>query len=104
MQNKISTIKRCTVALNSFYNDTWNLLSTCFVGYKFNAELHKQSSTLEDQTEETKACQDVDECAENNGDCQQVLNYRHCQIHWELNEQGSFRLIVSLYSTLPAVT
>ncbi len=46
--------------------------STCYVGYKFNAELHKQSASLEDQTEETKACQDVDECADNNGDCQHV--------------------------------
>ena len=42
------------------------------MGYKFNAELHKQSASLEDQTEEAKACQDVDECADNNGDCQQV--------------------------------
>ncbi len=48
------------------------MFSTCYVGYKFNAELHKQSASLEDQTEETKACQDVDECADNNGDCQQV--------------------------------
>jgi hypothetical protein len=58
------------------------MFSTCYVGYKFNAELHKQSASLEDQTEETKACQDVDECADNNGDCQQVhLNLK--QLNFE---------------------
>ncbi len=73
--------------------------STCYVGYKFNAELHKQSASLEDQTEETKACQDVDECADNNGDCQHVntvcFTYLDCRDYKHFSLPKSMKYAVS---------
>ncbi len=46
------------------------VVCTCFAGYKYNREKHLSSPS---DPEDAKFCEDVDECAVNNGDCEQVL-------------------------------
>jgi len=56
------------------------VVCTCFSGYKFNREKHLLASSQPQQSAGSiKACQDINECSENNGDCEQVR-----EIHIEL--------------------
>ena len=49
------------------------VVCTCFSGYKFNREKHLASSqTQTTQSGSVKLCEDIDDCQDNNGDCEQV--------------------------------
>ena len=70
------------------------VICTCYAGYRFNQELHRQSaqrsanslnfsvdSSLLNETNETetigivKACEDIDECDNGQSDCEQVCMF-----------------------------
>ena len=68
---------------------TGRVICTCYAGFRFNQELHRQSSQRRsynldaptnsvDTTNQTmpvgvvKACEDIDECTAGKDDCQQV--------------------------------
>ena len=73
------------------------MVCTCFSGYKFNRQKHLLASSQQQQQQEdeneqqqnaqnhqgqnqqqqhlsgsVQACEDIDECQDNNGDCEQV--------------------------------
>ena len=48
------------------------VVCTCFAGFDFNREKHLQSTP----DAPVKACEDINECNTNNGDCEQVLQIK----------------------------
>ena len=49
------------------------VVCTCFAGYKFNKEKHLAASSQGTVSSgPVQACEDIDECSINNGDCEQV--------------------------------
>ena len=69
------------------------VVCTCFSGYKFNRQKHLLASSQQQQQQQAQnhqqqgqnqqqpqsgsvqACEDIDECQDNNGDCEQVEPY-----------------------------
>ncbi len=75
--------QRCSVYFS-------RVICTCFSGYKFNREKHLASSgssgvggsgsastttTSASGGPPVQACEDIDECQVNNGDCEQVIRF-----------------------------